>query len=54
VTTKFWSQWRGYGSAEESGVNALLDDLYNGKIDVEEFFEKAEKVSNRVLKRAYK
>jgi multiple sugar transport system substrate-binding protein len=54
VTTKFWSQWRGYGSAEESGINALLEDLYNGNIDVEEFFERAEKVTNRVLKRAYK
>lgn len=54
VTTKFWSQWRGYGSAEESGINALLDDLYNGNIGVEEFFEKAETVTNRVLKRAYR
>ncbi len=53
VTTKFWDQWRGYGSAEESGITALLDDLYNGNITVDEFFEKAEKTTNRVLKRAY-
>ncbi|PIE31957.1 sugar ABC transporter substrate-binding protein [candidate division KSB3 bacterium] len=54
VTTKFWSQWRGYGSAEESGITALLDSLYDGNIDVETFFEKSEKVTNRVLKRAYR
>ncbi len=54
VTTKFWSQWRGWGSAEESGISALLDDVYNGNIDVDTFFEKAEKITNRVLKRAYR
>jgi len=52
--TKFWSQWRGYGSAEESGLNALLDDLFNGKITLEQFQDKADKNLNRVFKRAYK
>ncbi len=52
--TKFWKQWRGYGSAEESGINALLDDLYNGKINVEEFLKKGDKIVNRILKRGYK
>ena len=52
--TKFWSHWRGYGSAEESGLNALLDDLFNGNISVDELLAKADKSLNRVLKRAYR
>ncbi len=52
--TKFWKQWRGYGSAEESGVNALLDELYNGKITLEEFTKKGDRIVNRILKRGYK
>ena len=52
--TNFWGQWRGYGSAEESGLNALLDDMYNGKLTVDELLSKADKTINRILKRAYK
>jgi multiple sugar transport system substrate-binding protein len=52
--TKFWPQWRGYGSAEESGLNALLDELYNGKIDMDQFLDRADKIINRILKRAYR
>ncbi len=52
--TNFWGQWRGYGSAEESGLNALLDDMYNGKLTVDELLSQADKTINRILKRAYK
>lgn len=52
--TIFWKQWRGYGSAEESGVNALYDELFNGKITVDEFLKKSDRSVNRMLRRGYK
>ena len=52
--TIFWKQWRGYGSAEESGVNALYDELLNGKINTDEFLKKGDKTVNRILRRGYK
>nr|WP_129408173.1 extracellular solute-binding protein [Marinitoga lauensis] len=52
--TKYWKFWRGYASAEGSGLSALIDDLLNEKIDLNTFYERADKEINRMLKKAYR
>ncbi|MCP4396817.1 MAG: sugar ABC transporter substrate-binding protein [bacterium] len=52
--TKFWKQWRGYGSAERSGMSDKLNDLFNGDISVDEFVSQTAKLTNRILKRGYR
>ncbi len=52
--TKGWSEWRGYGAAENMGLNGLIDAVLNGEMTFEEMLEKAKENVNRVLERYYK
>jgi len=52
--TKYWKFWRGYGSAEGTGLSDLIDSLLNGNITLDYFFTRADKQINRMLKKAYK
>lgn len=52
--TKYWKFWRGYASAQGSGLSAFIDDLLNEQITLDEFYEKADKEINRMLRKAYK
>lgn len=52
--TKGWSEWRGYGAAENMGLNGLIDAVLNGKMTFDEMLDNAYKNVNKVLKRYYK
>ncbi|RKX54186.1 MAG: sugar ABC transporter substrate-binding protein [Thermotoga sp.] len=52
--TKYWKFWRGYASAEGAGLSALIDSLLNGEITLDEFYKKADREINRMLRKAYK
>jgi len=51
--TNGWSEWRGYGAAENMGLNGLLDAVFNGEMTLVEALGKAETNANKVLDRLY-
>jgi len=52
--TNGWSEWRGYGAAENMGLNGLLDAVFNGEMTLDEALGKAKTNANKVLDRLYK
>jgi len=52
--TKYWKFWRGYASAEGSGLSAHIDGMLNGDLTIEQFYQRADREINRMLKKAYK
>lgn len=51
--TKNWSEWRGYGAAEGSGMNGELDQVFDGVKSLDEAIESMTQYANDVLERAY-
>jgi len=49
--TPGWGEWRGYTGG--AGLNAWLDQAYNGEVDMETAIEEATKNANEVLTRFY-
>jgi multiple sugar transport system substrate-binding protein len=51
--TKSWSEWRGYGPAESLGLNAAIDAVLNGELDLSTAMDRAASTTNEVLSREY-
>lgn len=51
--TKSWSEWRGYGPAEELGLNGILDNIMNGRTSFSAGMDLAEENINDILEREY-
>jgi multiple sugar transport system substrate-binding protein len=49
--TPGWGEWRGYTGG--AGLNAWLDQAYNGEVDFETAMEEVTKSANEVLTRFY-
>jgi multiple sugar transport system substrate-binding protein len=49
--TKSWSEWRGYGAAEGSGLNGELDQVFDGKKSLDDAISNVTKYSNEILNR---
>ncbi len=52
--TQGWSEWRGYGPAENLGLNGIIDAIIDGDMPFDEGMKKAEININAILKRYYK
>lgn len=50
--TKSWSEWRGYGAAEGSGLNGELDQVFDGKKSLDDAITSVTKYANDILNRA--
>jgi multiple sugar transport system substrate-binding protein len=51
--TRNWSEWRGYGAAEGSGMNGEIDQVLDGEKTFDEAMESLTKYANDVLESAY-
>jgi multiple sugar transport system substrate-binding protein len=51
--TMSWGEWRGYGAAEGSGLNSVLDSILNGDMTFEEGLEKMDTSINKILEKIY-
>ncbi|MBM7573478.1 ABC transporter substrate-binding protein [Aquibacillus albus] len=51
--TRNWAEWRGYGTAEGSGMNGEVDQILDGKKTFDEAMDSLEKYANEVLEQAY-
>jgi hypothetical protein len=49
--TPGWGEWR--GSTGGAGLNAWLDEAYNGEVDMATAIEETSKTANEVLTRFY-
>lgn len=49
-----WSEWRGYGAAENLGFNGIVDAVIDGAMSYEESLKAADKNVNKILQRYYK
>lgn len=49
-----WSEWRGYGAAENLGFNGIVDAVIDGGMSYEDSLKAADKNVNKVLQRYYK
>ena len=52
--TKYWKFWRGYASAEGSGLSEFIDASLNGEITLDEFYKNADREANKMLNKAYR
>lgn len=50
--TRNWSEWRGYGAAEGSGMNGEIDQVLDGVKSFDDAMESLTKYANEVLERA--
>ncbi len=49
-----WSEWRGYGAAENLGFNGVIDGIIDGAMSFDEGMKTADKNVNKILQRYYK
>ena len=49
--TPGWGEWRGY--ADGAGLQGILDDVFNGNVDLETAIEEVTVYANEVLGRYY-
>lgn len=49
--TKSWSEWRGYGAAEGSGLNGELDQVFDGAKSLDDAITSVTKYTNDILNR---
>ncbi len=52
--TKYWKFWRGYASAEGSGLSEYIDASLSGDMTLDEFYTEADKQMNKMLDKAYR
>ena len=52
--TKSWSEWTGYGAAENMGLAGAIDSILNGEATFDEAMAKAKEGINKILSRVYK
>ena len=51
--TKSWSEWTGYGAAENMGLAGAVDSILNGESSFDEAMAKAKDGINKILTRVY-